>query len=249
MAVAVRRVRPFVDGPLVVVRIVVPFPLRFHGRSVEGVAAGQGGVTWPGGGRQDGAGIRRAPGTAYELDDGPAAPGLIGGPRPRGAGAGMVRVTSHDAPGGDRGSPHECRVHPSKSGAWRVGESLTGWMMWVLSCPACAPCASRFGGCVRYRERESILRTAWILGVDGGQHKILDRPIDAGDRGVGRPVAAHGAGRQAPRTPPATGVRRGRADDTAGGRAGEGNGGGPVTVVRTGRGSSSPVPGFSSTGD
>jgi hypothetical protein len=29
-----------VDGPLVVIRIMVRFPLRFQGRSVEGVAAG-----------------------------------------------------------------------------------------------------------------------------------------------------------------------------------------------------------------
>ena len=34
-------------------------------------------------------------------------------------------------------------------------------------------------GRVRYCERKPILRTAWILGVESGQHKILDRPIHA----------------------------------------------------------------------
>ncbi len=206
-----------VDGPLVVIRIMVRFPLRFHGRSVEGVAAGQWGDL-AGWGRQDRAGIRRASGTAYELDDGPAAPGLTGGPRPRGTGAGMVRATSHDAPGGDRGSPHECRAPFQVRHARHAHHAQ-------------AASAVR----VRYCEREPILRTAWILGVESGRHKILDRPIPAEDRGAGRPVAAHGASRQAPRTPPATGVRRGRADDAAGGRAGEGNSGGPATVVLTGR--------------
>lgn len=44
-------------------------------------------------------------------------------------------------------------------------------------------------------------------------------------------------------------VHRGRADDAAGGRAGEGNSGGPATVVLTGRGWPSPVSGCGSTGE
>ena len=89
VAGAVRRVRPLLTDHLSWSGSW--FPSRFGFTVVPSkVSTPVSGVTWRGGERQDGAGIRRFPGTAYELDDGPAAPGLIGGPRPRGTGAGVA---------------------------------------------------------------------------------------------------------------------------------------------------------------